>query len=75
MKNTTFDGLNSDHSLNYGTPEIPTSGSLRASPASPAAERADQASGGQALPLLWLSGWESEKQYNKRYPVCIHYDF
>jgi hypothetical protein len=52
MKNTTFDGLNSDHSLNYGTPEIPTSGSLRASPASPAAERADQASGGQALPLL-----------------------
>jgi hypothetical protein len=27
----------------------------------PAAEQADQPSGGQALPLLRLSGWDSEK--------------
>ncbi|PVH69355.1 hypothetical protein DL98DRAFT_578389 [Cadophora sp. DSE1049] len=73
--NTPFDRLNSDHALNYGTPEIPTSGSLSASPASPAVERADQPSGGHTLPLLWLSGWQSGKQYDKRNGVCIHYDF
>lgn len=44
-------------------------------PASPAAERADQPSGGHALPLLRLSGWDSEKQYNKHNPVCIYYNF
>jgi hypothetical protein len=75
MENTTFDWLDSDYSLNYGTPEVPTSSSPKASPASPAAERADQPSGGHALPLLRLSGWESEKQYDKSNPVCIHYDF
>ena len=78
MENTTFDWLDNDYSLNYGTPEVPTSSSPRASPASPAspaAERADQPSGGHALLLLRLSGWESEKQYDKTNPVCIHYDF
>ncbi|PMD17182.1 hypothetical protein NA56DRAFT_708062 [Hyaloscypha hepaticicola] len=62
MENTTFDLLDNDYPLNYGPPEVPTS---RASLASPAAERADQPSGEHALPLLQLSGWESEKQYDK----------
>ena len=75
MENTTFDWLDSGYSLNYRTPEVPTSSSPRASPASPVAERADPPSGGRALPLLRLSGWESEKQYDKSNPVCIHYDF
>jgi hypothetical protein len=52
MENTTFDWLDSDYSLNYGTPEVPTSRSQ----ASPAAERADQPSGGHPLPLLLDSG-------------------
>ncbi|KAH9203533.1 hypothetical protein DL95DRAFT_472293 [Leptodontidium sp. 2 PMI_412] len=72
MENTASDWLNSDHSLNYGNPEILTSDNPRASPA---VERADQPSGGHTLPLLRLSSWESEKQYDKRNPVCIHYDF
>jgi hypothetical protein len=75
MENRPFDRLNSDHSLNCGAAVIPTSGSLSARPASPAAERADQPSGGHTLPLLRLSGWDSEKQYDKHNPVCIHYDF
>jgi hypothetical protein len=75
MENSTFDWLDSDYSLNYGTPEVPTSSSPRASQASPAAKRADQPSGEHALLLLQLSGWESEKQYNKGNPMCIHYDF
>src|SRR6266536_1941090 len=68
MENTTFDWLDSEYSVNYRTQEVPTSSGPRASPASsatPAAERADQPSGGHALPLLRLSGWESEKQYDK----------
>ncbi|PMD18043.1 hypothetical protein NA56DRAFT_257250 [Hyaloscypha hepaticicola] len=75
MENTTFDWLDSDYSLNYRTPEVPTSSSPRASPASPVAERADQPSGGHTLPLLRLSSWESEKQYDKSNLVYIHYDF
>jgi hypothetical protein len=75
MENRSFDRLNSDHSLNYGTAVNPTSGGPSARLASPAAEQADQPSGGQALPLLRLSGWDSEKQYDKHNPVCIHYDF
>ncbi|KAK3933495.1 hypothetical protein QBC46DRAFT_275639, partial [Diplogelasinospora grovesii] len=43
--------------------------------AGPAAERADQPSGEHVLPLLRLSGWESNKQYDKNSPECIHYDF
>ncbi|KAH6661717.1 hypothetical protein B0J14DRAFT_622130 [Halenospora varia] len=65
MENRPFDRLNSDHSLNYGTAVNPTSGGPSARQASPAAEQADQPSGGQALPLLRLSGWDSEKQYDK----------
>jgi hypothetical protein len=64
-----------DNTLNYGTPEIPTSSSPTASQASPAAEQADQPSGEHALPLLRLSGWKSDKRYDKNSPVCIHYDF
>ncbi|CZR52126.1 uncharacterized protein PAC_02003 [Phialocephala subalpina] len=70
MENRPFDRLNSDHSLNCGAAVIPTSGSLSARPASPAAERADQPSSGQhTLPLLRLSGWDSEKQYDKHNPI------
>ena len=58
---------------NYDNPVFLTSDS--ADPVSPAAEQADQPSGGQALPLLRLSGWDSEKQYDKHNPVYIHYDF
>jgi hypothetical protein len=75
MENTTFGWLDSDYSLNYRTPEAPSSSSPRARQASPGAERAEQPSGGHALPLLRLSGWESERQYDKSNPVCIHYDF
>jgi len=71
IENITFDWLDSD----YGTLEVPASSSLRASQASPAAERADQPSGEHALPLLRLSGWKSDKQYDKNNPVCIYYDF
>ncbi len=39
------------------------------------AEQADQPSGERALPLLRLSGWDSNKQYDKNNPECIHYDF
>lgn len=61
-----------NYALNYRTPEISTSGSPRASAA---AERVDLVSGEHALPLLRLSGWKSDKQYDKNNPVCIHYDF
>ncbi len=43
--------------------------------ASQTAERVDQPGGEHALPLLRLSGWTSDKQYDKNNPVCIHYDF
>jgi hypothetical protein len=79
MENTDFDWLDGNFDLNYRTPECSASGSPRASTtaeqASPAAERVDQPSGEHALPLLRLSGWESEKQYDKNNHVCIHYDF
>ena len=79
MENIDFDWLDGNCALNYGSSECSTSGSPRASPAaeqaSPAAERVDQPSGEHALPLLRLSGWESDKQYDKNNPVCIHYDF
>jgi hypothetical protein len=47
-----------------------------AEPASQAGDRAEQTGGEHAsLPLLRLSGWELDKQYDKNNPVCIHYDF
>lgn len=56
-----------------------TSDSLRAGtdtePLRSVAGEADQPSGEQPLPLLRLSGWDNEKQYDKHSPVCIHYDF
>ena len=54
---------------------IPTSSSPRARQASPAAERADPPSSTRAIPLLRLSGWRRDKQYDKNNPVCIHYDY
>ncbi|KAL5330870.1 hypothetical protein ACEPPN_000395 [Leptodophora sp. 'Broadleaf-Isolate-01'] len=63
---------------NYDNPVFLTSDNpitgTDAEPVSPAAEPADQPSDGQALPLR-ISGWDSEKQYDKHNPVCIHYDF
>ena len=75
MENTPLDELNSDHSLSYGNVVNPTSDGPSNCQAHPGAEPADQRSGGQALPLLRLSEWDSEKQYDKHNPVCIHYDF
>ena len=76
MENIDFDWLDSNCALNYGTPECSTSGaSTAAEQASPAAERVDQPSGEHALPLLRLSGWESDKQYDRNNPIWIHYDF
>jgi hypothetical protein len=75
MDNVSFDWLDSNYPLNYGTPKVPASSSLRACQASLAVERADQPSGEHTLPLLRLSGWKSDKHYNKNNPVCIHYDF
>jgi hypothetical protein len=75
MENTTFDWPDGDYSLNYRTPEVPTSSSPRASRAGPAAGRADPPSGKHVLPLLRLSGWKVDKQYDKNNPVCIYYDF
>ncbi|ELR06464.1 hypothetical protein VC83_03635 [Pseudogymnoascus destructans] len=72
MESIDFDWLNGDYALNISTPVASTSGSPRASPA---AERVDQPSGERALPLLRLSGWKSDKQYDKNNPICIHYDF
>ena len=75
-----------DFALNYGALEFPASDSPRVVPAtegaSPLAERADplaeqpdQPSGESTLPLLRLSGWEPNKQYDKNNPECMHYDF
>lgn len=79
MENIDFDWLDGNFALNYRTLEHSISGSPRATTvadqASPVAERADKLSGRYTLPLLRLSGWESEKQYNKSNPVYIHYNF
>jgi hypothetical protein len=73
------DWLDGSWASNYDNPVFLTSDSpgtsTDAEPVSPVAEKADQPSGAQALPLLRLSGWDSEKQYDKHNPVCIHYDF
>jgi len=86
MANIDFDWLDSNRALNYRTPEFSTPDSPSAGAAaeqagpvaqraSPAADRVGQPSGEHALPLLRLSGWKSDKQYDKNNPVCIHYDF
>ena len=80
MENIDFDWLDGNWASNYETPEFLTSDSPRAGTAaeqraSQAAERVDRPSSEHALPLLRLSGWESDKQYDKNNPVCIHYDF
>ena len=73
------DWLDRSRASNYDNPVILTSDSLRAGtdaePLSSVAGEADQPSGEQPLPLLRLSGWDNEKQYDKHNPVCIHYDF
>jgi hypothetical protein len=72
MDNDLRDGQwasNYDNAV-FLTSDSPVTGT-DAEPVRPAAEQADQPSGGQALPLLRLSGWESEKQYDKHNPVCI----
>lgn len=72
------DWLDDNWASDYGTPEFLTSDRPRAStavePASQATERVDQPSGEHALPLLRLSGWEKDRQYDKNNPVCIHYN-
>ena len=66
MENVDFNWLDSDYALTYKTPEPLTSSSLGVNAAaSPATERLDQPSGERVLPLLRLSGWESNKQYDK----------
>jgi hypothetical protein len=74
------DWLDGNWASDYGTPEFLTSDDPRAGtateqPASQAAEHVDQPSGEYALPLLRLSGWERDKQYDKNNPVCMHYSY
>ncbi|KAF6783012.1 hypothetical protein CSOJ01_15944 [Colletotrichum sojae] len=85
MENIDFDWLDANSAIDYGTPELLTSDSLRASSvaehAIPIADRSDsieqteQPRGDRVLPLLRLGDWQSTKQYNKNDPICIHYDF
>lgn len=79
MEDLNFDWLDGNSVSNYGTPELPSSDSPGIGPAAEransVAEQADQPSGERALPLLRLSGWESNKQYDKNNPEYIHYDF
>lgn len=86
MENLDFEWPHGDFALNYGAVEFLTPESPRVGPAAegaspyaeradPPAEQADQRSGESTLPLLRLSGWEPNKQYDKNNPECIHYDF
>lgn len=72
------DWIDGGDAFDYGTPQIPTGspgGGTAAELASPAPERGDQPSGEHTLPLLRLGAWESDVQYDKNNPICIHYDF
>jgi hypothetical protein len=76
MENIDSDWLDGNRASNL---EFPISDSPRAGtaaePASQAAKRVDEPGGEHALPLLRLSGWKVDKQYDKNNPICIHYDF
>lgn len=72
MENPALDWLGEDYAFDYGTPELPT---LNSPSATPRAERAEPPSGERTLPLLRLSDWHSDRQYDKNKPDCIHYDF
>jgi hypothetical protein len=76
MENTDFDWLNGNWAsdLEFFTSNSPRAGTA-AEPASQAGGRVDQTGSELALPLLRLSGWEADKQYDKNNPICIHYDF
>ena len=80
-----YDWLDGNWASDYGTPEFLTSDGPRAGtavepaslvvqPASQAAERIDEPGRDHVLPLLRLSGWDVDKQYDKSNPVCIHYE-
>ena len=74
MENTDFDWLNSNWAsdLEFSTSNSPRAG-IAAEPASQAGGRVEQTGSEFALPLLRLSGWEADKQYDKINPICIHY--
>lgn len=76
MENIEFDWLDGNwaSNLEFSTSDSPRAGTA-AEPASQAAERVDHPGGEHALPLLRLSGWKVDKQYDKNNPVCIQYDF
>uniref|UniRef100_A0A8H7NHL6 Uncharacterized protein n=1 Tax=Bionectria ochroleuca TaxID=29856 RepID=A0A8H7NHL6_BIOOC len=87
MEATNLDWLGDELTLDFGTPKLPfdspTAGPAanpRATPAptptgSQGAEQTEPPSGERDLPLLRLSDWERDKQYDKSNPECIHYDF
>jgi hypothetical protein len=76
METTDFDWLNGNWAsdLEFLPSDSPRA-STAAEPASQAGEQVDQTSSDLALPLLQLSGWEADRQYNKNNPICIYYDF
>jgi hypothetical protein len=78
MENTDFDGRTAI-GLQISSFLFPTAlepARLLNQPAKPVYEvQVDQIGGEHALPLLRLSGWEANKQYDKNNPVCIHYDY
>jgi len=75
MENTDFDWLNGNWTSNF---EFSASDSPRAGTAAEAASQTadwvDQP-GEHALPLLRLSGWEVDKQYDKNDLIYIYYNF
>jgi len=76
METTDFDWLNGNWALDLEIlpPDSPRAGTA-VEAASQAGERVDQTGSELALPLLRLSGWEADQQYDKNNPVYIHYDF
>lgn len=82
MEATNLDWLGDNFALDFRSPELPfdspaaSATSPIANPrASQEAERTEPPSGEHDLPLLRLSGWERDKQYDKTNPECIHYVF